>query len=114
MSNNEGFTLGQDARPDLRVAQTNVGRVESPDLSPMDVREQLERILASPDFAVSERDRKLLRYVVEEALAGRAERIKAYSIATEVFGRDAAFAIAPNAFDPCLRPPVPANAHCSR
>ena len=32
-----------------------------------------------------------LTYVVEEALAGRTDRIKAYTIATEVFGRDARF-----------------------
>jgi hypothetical protein len=32
-----------------------------------------------------------LAYVVEESLAGRADRIKAYSIATTVFGRDASF-----------------------
>src|SRR4051794_10670903 len=33
----------------------------------------------------------MLRYVVEEALAGRGERIKAYTVAVEVFGRDEAF-----------------------
>ena len=32
-----------------------------------------------------------LRYIVEEALAGRADRIKAYNIATAVFGRDEEF-----------------------
>jgi hypothetical protein len=40
---------------------------------------------------VPERNRKFLSYVVEEVLAGRADRIKAYSIAIEVFGRDASF-----------------------
>ena len=52
---------------------------------------QLERVIASPEFSASERDRKFLRYVVEETLAGRADRIKGYSIGTEVFGRDASF-----------------------
>ena len=33
----------------------------------------------------------LLRFVVEESLAGRADRIKAYTIATSVLGRDEAF-----------------------
>ena len=56
-----------------------------------EVREQLERVIASPEFSASERDRKFLRYVVEETLAGRADRIKGYSIGTEVFGRDASF-----------------------
>jgi adenylate cyclase len=48
----------------------------------------LERVVASPEFAGSERRRGFLRFIVDEALAGRAERIKAYAIALEVFGRD--------------------------
>ncbi|MBB6306367.1 hypothetical protein [Xanthobacter tagetidis] len=52
---------------------------------------QLERILGSTDFAATERARRFLAYVGGETLAGRAERIKAYTIATEVFGRDASF-----------------------
>ena len=55
-------------------------------LSPKEVNEQLERMVADPALAVSARDRSFLRYVVGETLAGRGERIKAYSIATEVFG----------------------------
>lgn len=55
------------------------------------VRAQLERILASQDFDATGRTRKFLSYVVGEAIDGRADRIKAYSIATEVFGRDSAF-----------------------
>jgi hypothetical protein len=47
--------------------------------------------LASNDFRVPERNRKFLSYVVEESLAGRAHRIKAYSIAIAAFGRDASF-----------------------
>lgn len=55
------------------------------------VRAQLERIVACQEFDASERNRRFLKYVVEETLAGRTERIKAYSIATSVFGRDASF-----------------------
>ena len=54
-------------------------------------RRELGRILASPEFDASERNRSFLSYVVEESLAGRSDRIKAYTIATHVFGRDAAF-----------------------
>ena len=42
---------------------------------------------ASPDFNVPERARTFLKYIVTETLSGRADRIKAYSIAVEVFGR---------------------------
>jgi TolB-like protein len=55
------------------------------------VREQLERTLASAEFGASVRLKNFLRFVVEETLAGRAEQLKAYTIALEVFGRDPAF-----------------------
>lgn len=65
-----------------------------------EILEQLDRIRRSPEFDVPERARNFLAYVVHEALAGRAERIKAYSIATTVFGRNTSF----NAqFDPVVR-----------
>ena len=60
-----------------------------------DVRGELERILSSPEFETSERNRRFLRQVVEETLGGRADRIKAYSVATRVFGRG-------DDFDPVL------------
>ena len=55
------------------------------------IREQLSRIFASGEFVTSERNRRFLEYIVEEDLAGRAARIKAYNIATSVFGRDSGF-----------------------
>jgi len=58
-----------------------------------DVRAQLDRILASAEFNVPERVRQFLSYVVEQTLAGHADRIKAYSVAVEVFGRDCNFDI---------------------
>lgn len=66
--------------------------VDSADATNADeVRAQLDRIMRSRDFDVTERSRKFLAYVVEEVIAGRADRIKAYAIATDVFGRDASF-----------------------
>lgn len=55
------------------------------------VRAQLEDILSSDGFDASDRNRRFFRYVVEESLAGRTDRIKAYTIATVVFGRDESF-----------------------
>ncbi len=69
----------------------NALEVQPQPISHTDIRAQLERTLGSPDFRVPDRDRTFLRYVVEEALAGRGDRIKAYSIAIEAFGRDASF-----------------------
>lgn len=59
--------------------------------SPQAVREQLERILANADFVATDRLRSFLRFVVEETLAGRADRLKGYTIALEVLRRDATF-----------------------
>jgi TolB-like protein len=58
---------------------------------PSAIRAQLERIIASDEFCVSERNRRFLSYIVNEALAGRASGLKAYSIATEVFERRETF-----------------------
>jgi len=63
------------------------------------VRGEVERILASTSFSASERNRRFLRYIVDETLAGRADRIKGYSVGVTVFDRD-------TAFDPQLDPIV--------
>ncbi|MEO5756514.1 MAG: hypothetical protein ABIQ51_06625 [Mesorhizobium sp.] len=55
------------------------------------VRETLERLLASETFGRSERARKLLRYLVEREQAGEADRLKGFSIAMDVFGKDGDF-----------------------
>lgn len=54
---------------------------------PGDVRAQMQRILADPTLQSSPPRRELLRFVVEETLAGRAERLKGGAIARAVFGR---------------------------
>ena len=59
--------------------------------SPEAVRGQLDRILASGEFVAPDRLKSFLRFAVEETLAGRAERLKAYTIAVDVFGRDKSF-----------------------
>src|SRR5258706_3410732 len=55
------------------------------------VRAHLERVLSSQSFKAAKGQSKFLRYVVEEALAGRADAIKEYSIGVEVFGRGPSF-----------------------
>jgi adenylate cyclase len=55
------------------------------------VRGELERLLASAEFVASDRLKEFLRFVVEHRLAGRADGLKAYTIALEVFGRDSTF-----------------------
>lgn len=63
------------------------------------VRAQLDRILKSGPFHTSKRRQRFLEYLVNETLAGRGERLKAYTVALEVFGR-------PASFDPLVDPVV--------
>ena len=53
------------------------------------IRVHLAKILASPRFANSERLTRFLSFSVEEALAGRAENLKEYTLALEVFDKAA-------------------------
>ncbi len=55
------------------------------------IQVELERIIASSAFDVSRRNRAFLRFIVEETLAGRGDRIKAYTIGTSVLQRDETF-----------------------
>ena len=57
------------------------------------VLDQLNRILSDPLFSETTRMKRFLRYVTEEALEGRASRLKGYTIGLEVFDR-------PSDFDP--------------
>lgn len=56
-----------------------------------DVRAELERILSDPSVQASQRRRAFLRFIVEETLAGRGDRLKGYTVAVAVFGRDESF-----------------------
>ena len=59
--------------------------------SPEVVTTELNRVLATPDFTASERISRFLRFVVEESLADRADRLKGYTVGVEVFDRDDSF-----------------------
>ncbi|MBK8176642.1 MAG: hypothetical protein IPK66_15660 [Rhodospirillales bacterium] len=64
---------------------------DAPQPSAADVRGQLERILASNSFAASSKCKALFRFLVEETLAGRGDRLKGFTVAVAVFGRDETF-----------------------
>ena len=55
------------------------------------VTAELERILANGDFDASPRSRLFVRFVVEEALAGRHQDLTQAAIAVKVFGRREGF-----------------------
>jgi TolB-like protein/Tfp pilus assembly protein PilF len=66
---------------------------------PRSVRAQLRRILASPEFAASDRMCRFLRLAVTETLAGKSDDLKEYRLGLEVFDR-------PESFDPGADPIV--------
>ena len=51
------------------------------------VRAHLDALLHTETLAISERNRRFLTYIVEETLAGRGDRIKAYNVALTAFDR---------------------------
>lgn len=86
--------MGPGAKSGSKAADETAGHRAEDDFGRIDpalVREQLERILDSPEFLGSGRARRFLRYVVEETLADRADRVKAFSVAVAAFDRDESF-----------------------
>lgn len=77
----------------------NIQVRSGPAPAPECVAGELDRILESAAFKATPRRKKLLRYLVEETLAGRGRELKGYTIATLVFGRD-------DSFDPQTDPVV--------
>jgi adenylate cyclase len=67
--------------------------------TPEAIREQLEHILRSDEFRASEKQRKFLRFVVEETLKELTSQLKGYTIAVAVYGRT-------ENFDPSVDPIV--------
>lgn len=85
------------------MEKVNPGSVSSPPMSEEEcarVREQLERILETHHFKNSKRYPPLLRFLIEEALAGRGEFLKERLLGVRVFDRPADY---DTASDPVVR-----------
>ena len=77
--------------PGVREQKTLAKQAGSRAPSDGEVRRELARILSSAAFEATVRMRKFLTFVVEMVVAGRADELKAYTIATEVYGRSPDF-----------------------
>ena len=55
------------------------------------IRTQLERILTSSVFRGSDKQRKFLKFVIDETLEGRGSKLKGFTIAVGVYGRTEKF-----------------------
>jgi len=67
--------------------------------SRQEIEDQVARILSSPGFAKSDRMARFLKFIAERSVEGRAEELKEYSIALEVFDKG-------DSFDPRIDPTV--------
>jgi TolB-like protein/Flp pilus assembly protein TadD len=65
------------------------------ELSATEIQSELGRVLQSRPFLRSRQLQRMLRFIVEESLAGRGEEIKEYLLGVEVFDR-------PSSYDPRL------------
>lgn len=74
---------GQRNSPESPIVRDKVPEVAA--------RQELDHILADPEFHCTQRNRKFLRFVAEEYFQGRGSAIKAYTIAVDVFGRASSF-----------------------
>jgi adenylate cyclase len=83
-----------------KTPRSSTGSEPLQSIDPEQIRVQLDRILASREFHATSRIRDFLKFIVAETLAGKADRLKGYTIATEVFGRNGDFDAAQ---DPIVR-----------
>lgn len=70
-------------------------KATSHDISPEEIRAALEVVVNSETFARADRARSLLAYLVETEQKGDAGRLKGFTIAQDVFGKD-------DDFDPAM------------
>lgn len=70
-----------------------------PALSATVVLGALRDLIERPGLRLSERNKRFLEFVVRETVEGHADRIKAYTVGVDVFGRD-------QSFDPSVDPIV--------
>lgn len=74
------------ALPERRPLKTQM-----PGIDAAEAMRQAERITASEVFAKAKRSQRLLRYLVDAAVAEPPRAVKEYTLATEVFDRDASY-----------------------
>jgi len=61
------------------------------DISPSEIRAELERILSSSVFSIADRMTRFLRFAVEETLAGRGDDLNELLLGMAVYDRDRKF-----------------------
>lgn len=65
--------------------------LQDAEISPVEKRVALERLLKSQTFSRSDQLRRFLQYICEKEIAGRIDEVTEYSIAVEALGRPASY-----------------------
>ena len=78
---------GGAARPSVGYERDATETASLPAPARREIEIELARLLASDKISRNVNSVRFLRYVVQEALEGRGERLKAFSIATQALGR---------------------------
>jgi TolB-like protein len=73
------------------MSGAKINPFSDPEPTAEEVWQEMDRILSSEEFHSPDRGRRFLKFIVNETLAGRSEFLKAFTIANEVFGREASF-----------------------
>lgn len=66
-------------------------RTHGRDITPNEIRRELERILSSSMFSTADRMKRFLRFVVEETLEGRGDNLNELLLGMAVYDRDRKF-----------------------
>lgn len=86
----ENTLLREKYAPTTSSLHSTTGRANG-EIPADEILAELDRIVGSADFRASERNRRVLQYLVRCALEGRELDITAYKIATHVYGRPETF-----------------------
>ncbi|HEX5227710.1 MAG TPA: tetratricopeptide repeat protein, partial [Bryobacteraceae bacterium] len=84
---------------DAKIRSQN-GSCVAQELPPEVIADALAAVLRSPNFRGSKRRKSLLKYLVDNTLAGKGQQLKEFNIGVDVYGRD------PASYDPRIDPVV--------
>lgn len=86
-----GYTMDFPRVFTVAITEPPMSSTQSPLVPADDVKRQLQRILDHPSFRQANRISQMLRFVVEETLAGRGAELKQYTVAVRGLGLPAQF-----------------------
>ncbi|HUI56006.1 MAG TPA: hypothetical protein VLY04_13615 [Bryobacteraceae bacterium] len=82
--------MAQGHTPEQSPAQASHGH-DAAQPNEDEIREELNRVLASHEFRTSKRSQDFLRYVVDNTLSGHGDMLKERTIGIDVFGRSTSY-----------------------